>query len=178
VPTQAVFDRLLAWLDPERERAAEKYEEIRRRLIKIFACRGCLAPEDAADRTINRVTGKLQELPETCERDPIPYFYAVAKWVHQEEARDARPAPTLAATASPGPVGAEDECLRKCLERLPAANRDLILEYYREERKAKIDYRKDLAARLGIEPNALRIKVCRIRATLKECLGECVKVQR
>ena len=103
IPTQAAFDRLLAWLDPERERAAEKYEEIRRRLIKIFACRGCLAPEDAADRTINRVTGKLEELPETYQRDPILYFYAVAKRVHQEETRDARPAPTLAATASPGP---------------------------------------------------------------------------
>ena len=71
----------------------------------------------------------------------------------------------------------EDECLRKCLERLSAANRELIIEYYYGERKAKIDYRKELAGRLGIEPNALRIKVCRIRATLKECLGECVKAQ-
>src|SRR5947209_6617862 len=39
-PTDS-FDRLLAWLNPDREQAGQRYEEIRRRLIKIFARRGC-----------------------------------------------------------------------------------------------------------------------------------------
>jgi len=34
VLTQEAFDRLLGWLDPDRESAGEKYEAIRLRLIK------------------------------------------------------------------------------------------------------------------------------------------------
>ena len=51
--TQESFDALLNWLDPRREEAGQKYEDIRLRLIKIFTCRGCLEPEDLADETIN-----------------------------------------------------------------------------------------------------------------------------
>jgi len=60
--TQEAFDRLLAWLDRDRERAGQRYEEIRSQLIKIFVCRGCVASEELADLTINRVAGKLQEI--------------------------------------------------------------------------------------------------------------------
>ncbi|HEY7785163.1 MAG TPA: hypothetical protein VIB00_10575, partial [Pyrinomonadaceae bacterium] len=56
VLTQESFDALLHWLDPQRDRAGLRYEEIRRSLIKIFACRGCAEPEDLADETINRVS--------------------------------------------------------------------------------------------------------------------------
>ena len=39
---QEAFDELLAWLNPDRERAGRKYEDIRQRLIRIFMHRGCL----------------------------------------------------------------------------------------------------------------------------------------
>jgi hypothetical protein len=42
VLTQELFDTLLGWLDPDRERAGDKYETVRIRLIKVFTCRGCL----------------------------------------------------------------------------------------------------------------------------------------
>src|SRR6185436_13374105 len=67
-----------------------------------------------------------------------------------------------------------DECLERCMERLTAKNRQLILEYYREEELSKIGHRKELAQRLGIALNALRIQACRIRASLQECVFECV----
>ena len=38
--TQEGFDRLLAWLDEDRDQAAKKYEVIRKRLVKTFTCRG------------------------------------------------------------------------------------------------------------------------------------------
>ncbi len=57
--TQAALDSLLAWLDPDRDRAGAKYEAIRTRLIKVFVCRGCPEAEDLADETINRVASKL-----------------------------------------------------------------------------------------------------------------------
>ena len=65
VLTKEAFDALLEWLDPNRDIAAQKYETIRTRLIKIFSCRGCLEAEDLADETINRVTNKLPEICET-----------------------------------------------------------------------------------------------------------------
>ena len=53
--SQEAFDRLLAWLDPDRDRAGERYEEIRRKLIGIFLRRGCSTAEDLTDEAINRV---------------------------------------------------------------------------------------------------------------------------
>ena len=68
--TQAAFDSLLEWLDPDRARSGEKYEKIRLRLIKIFACRGCSIPEELADRTIDRVARKVGEVSHDYEGDP------------------------------------------------------------------------------------------------------------
>src|SRR5437016_12554129 len=59
---QEQFDQLLSWLSPDRNTAAEKYEWIRKRLIKMFVCRGSNIPEDLADRTVNRVARKLREV--------------------------------------------------------------------------------------------------------------------
>jgi hypothetical protein len=42
VLTSEALDRLLEQLDSDRDRAAEKYEQIRQRLIKLFRWRGCL----------------------------------------------------------------------------------------------------------------------------------------
>ena len=49
VLTQGAFDKMLAWLDTDRNLAGEKYEKLRIKLIKIFTCRGCDSPEDLAD---------------------------------------------------------------------------------------------------------------------------------
>jgi hypothetical protein len=49
-----------------------------------------------------------------------------------------------------------------------------VLQYYQEEKRAKIEHRKRLAERLGIELNALRIRAYRIRAELYECIRLCL----
>ncbi len=59
--TPEAFDTLLACLDRDRDRAAEKYEEIRNALITFFEHRGCLSPEEYADETINRVARRISE---------------------------------------------------------------------------------------------------------------------
>jgi len=51
----------------------------------------------------------------------------------------------------------------------------LILEYYREEKRAKINLRKNLAEKLGIECNALRLRVHRIRTELRPCVLKCLQ---
>ena len=58
--TPELFDLLLGWLDPDRERAADRYLKIQIRLIKIFTCRGCGDPEGLADITIGRVMSRVK----------------------------------------------------------------------------------------------------------------------
>src|SRR4051812_48482909 len=92
--TQDAFDALLGWLDPNRDIAGQKYEDIRRRLVKIFSCRGCAEPEDLADETINRVTTRLATIESGFVGDPGRYFYGVANKVHLEYRRR-KPAPEM-----------------------------------------------------------------------------------
>jgi RNA polymerase sigma factor (sigma-70 family) len=175
--TQASFDSLLAWLDPDRDLAAVKYEQIRHRLIKLFSCRGRRDAEDLADETINRVTLKAPEVAPEYVGDPGLYFYGVAQKVYLEALRKTPPQPVPPPPPDPeesAETELEYECLERCMRELTPPNKELVLEYYRDDRRAKIDHRKELAAKLGIAQNALRIRVHRIRATLQECVVRCL----
>jgi DNA-directed RNA polymerase specialized sigma24 family protein len=175
VITQEAFDGLLAWLDPDRDRAAQKYEAVRTRLIKIFSCRGCGEADDLADETINRVIAKLQDIVDNYVGDPALYFYGVANKVYLEYLRR-RPvveAPPL--RESSDDIEAEYACLEKCMGQLPQESRRLVLEYYQDEKRAKIERRRKLAEELGIAVNALRIRAHRIRQQLQQCVQVCVE---
>jgi DNA-directed RNA polymerase specialized sigma24 family protein len=172
--TKESFDALLAWLDPERDEAGRKYEGIRLRLIKIFVCRGCYEPEDLADETINRVSKKLKEIESTYSGEPARYFYGVANKVHLEYIRR-KPVPIPPTPPDPADdIEKQFACLERCMQDLTPNNRVLVLQYYQEEKRAKIDHRKKLADQLGIALNALRIRACRIRASLQQCVQTCV----
>src|SRR5215217_6613207 len=91
VLTQELFDTLLGWLDPDRERAGHRYETIRLRLIKIFTSRGCPEAEELADETINRVASKLSEIINKWDGgDPARYFFKVAQYVLAERWKESR----------------------------------------------------------------------------------------
>lgn len=174
VLTQESFNQLLNWLAPNREQAARKYEEIRSRLIMIFTCRGCYEAEELADETINRVTRRVPDIAGTYTGDQSLYFYGVAHKVHLEYLRKKPVLPP------PPPVerSEEDEiryeCLEQCMEHLTQENRELLLHYYHGEKQAKIDARREFAARLNIPLNALRIRAFRLRERLHACVLECM----
>lgn len=184
--TQQPFDELLDWFDSvDRNRAAAKYETIRRSLIKIFVWGGCIDAEGMADEAFKRVEAKAQELKATFDGDPALYFYGVAKRLIKECQRSAQSRVSLDEAGDPAaPLPVEDdeedaparesECLRRCLGKLSPADRKLILAYYMKDKQAKIDYRKELARQLGIVTNALRVRVYRIRAVLEECIEQCL----
>lgn len=173
--TQEAFARFLNWLNPDANQAGDKYEEIRLRLIKIFACRGCDCPEDLADETINRVVRKVPEIAENYEGDPALYFCGVARYVHHEYLREKPPPQPPPPADEPSGTDKEYECLEQCIENLPARSRELFLQYYQEEKRAKIEHRKRLASQLGIPLNALRIRACRIRMNLQRCVLDCLQ---
>lgn len=172
--SQEAFDALLQWLDSDREQAALKYEDIRRRLIKIFTGRASADAEDLADETINRVTSKLHEVQDFTG-DRTRYFFGVANKVYLEYLRRKSPQPPPFSPVDSDQAELEYRCLEHCIKSLDEPNRELLLAYYGAEGRAKIDQRRLLAEKLGIAPNALRLRAHRIRRMLLECVEKCIE---
>jgi DNA-directed RNA polymerase specialized sigma24 family protein len=170
------FTRLLSWLDTDVECAGEEYERIRQGLVRMFIGRGCYEAEILADRTIDRVTSKISQIGETFVGEPANYFYGVANMVHHEwlrEQKRERELTFIDLTAEP-PDETEFSCLETCLGKLPPDLRAMILEYYRDDKRAKIESRKRLAERLGVSIGALQIRTSRIRSRLAACVKDCL----
>jgi len=168
------FDRLLAWLDADRELAGEIYERIRWRLVTILASRGCLLAEELADETIDRVARRVTDIEQTYVGDKAIYFLGVMNNVHHEYLR--RPV-TPRLVPSEEKTDAREQvhlCLDNCLERLAPYSRQLIERYYAADKKAKIDLRKLIARELGIKPATLRLRALRIREKLQSCIAACL----
>jgi DNA-directed RNA polymerase specialized sigma24 family protein len=172
--TPEMFEQLLAWLDEDRDQAGKKYEEIRFQLINIFISRGCWISEELADKTIDRVAGKVKDIAGTYIGDPALYFYGVAKMVYLEYVRS-KP---ILLPGSPPQAEKESEqryeCLELCIDKLSPANRELLLTYYSQGQPDE-DQRRTLAARMGLELNALWVRAHRIREKLRGCVIECLK---
>jgi DNA-directed RNA polymerase specialized sigma24 family protein len=179
------FERLLAALDRDRERAGERYERIRARLAKLFAWRGCADPDSLVDATFDRVARRLEEGVDLHVADPYAYFHGVAVRVLQEHwrspGRGATPLealgpegpPASAADASEEPTERRLECLRECLGALAPESRQLLERYHHSEPGTRIRARKELAAALRVSPTALRLRAYRIRAELHACIAGC-----
>ncbi len=169
------LDALLRFLNPDRDLAGERYEAIRHRLIRLFEWRGCSAPEDLADQTINRVARRVLGGLELERPDPYAYFCGVANLVHKEDIRrEARERKRDSELPPPNlPVEEPDnrlDPLRHCLRTLDAEQQRLVLRYHEDGKR--IQARKDLCQELGIEMNALRIRVHRLRRKIEACIQE------
>ena len=188
-PTPEAFRRFLVWLDDgEADSEGRKYLEMRERLAAYFDRKNCLAPDELADETLNRAARRLEEEGGAIETDaPAKFCYTLARFVFLEYLRrkekDALPLEEVADKLREKNLAAlEDEakkkekmlvCLEQCAAKLEAASRDLIFGYYRGEERVKIDNRRRLAESLGITPNALSIRACRIREKLALCVRKC-----
>ena len=187
--SQGAFDRFLSTLDPDRELAGERYETLRRNLIHLFTWRGCREPEDHADEAINRTIRKIDEGEEI--RDLISYVHGVARHLllevfksrqREQNALEQLPPPIIPAREPDRLIdGAGDgtgdgvPCLRRCLNRLPQESRQLIIQYYQGDKRAKIEQRKQLADSLRITANALRFRAFDLRQKLEGCITRCLQ---
>jgi DNA-directed RNA polymerase specialized sigma24 family protein len=166
---QSDFEALLAWLAPSRDQAGEKYEWIRHRLLRYFEGLRCIPAEEHADETMDRVARRLAG-GERIQADPIRYCYGVAKNVFLEYRRRRRTRQqaldlfgVLDAAASPSL-----SCLTSCLNGMRPSARELLEAYY-------LDPRAGLAAREGVTPNALRLRVFKEKQRLRACMGRCLR---
>jgi RNA polymerase sigma factor (sigma-70 family) len=173
--TASKFASMLEWLNADRDDAIRKYEKIYHRLIEILASRGCHEAEDLADEIIDRVVNKIDEVSKNYEGDPASYFYGVAKNVLFEYWKRKSPSDLPYLLKAEDTSDSDEKELRHailddCLALLSEEDRDLILNYYQKEGREKILYRTEIASKLGIALNALRIRVYRIRIGLKDCV--------
>ena len=190
--SQYVFDRLLAWLDDGTESHGGRYLEMRRRLVSYFDRRNRPAADELADETLNRVARTLEQGGVIATRPPARYCYTIARFVLFEDLRRERRHVAFDETTirvDERPIMAElteDHalreqrlaCLDRCLEQLKPEQRMLIVDYYRDVGRQKIERRRALADRLSISMNALAIRASRIRDILLTCMEGCRNARR
>jgi DNA-directed RNA polymerase specialized sigma24 family protein len=175
------FARLLAALHPETDSAGHAYEHLRRALIRFFESRDVHPADECTDITLERLERKLG--------DPTPivdvhaFAYGIARLVMFERFRRpiAFPLHDAGDIRAPEVLGPADQreaevrsCFDECLTRLPQDSQSLVLRYYEQEGRARIEARRALASTLGLSDNALRIRVQRLRDRLEACVGTCL----
>jgi DNA-directed RNA polymerase specialized sigma24 family protein len=176
------FSKLLSFLDADRERAGDKYEELRRMLIRFFEWRGAWFAEEHADEVLNRLAKKIEVGVNI--NNVGAYCHEIARLVLLEFFRGSDYGRTslgsveVTAPVDTRDVGAEKElrleCLDDCLRTLPEDNRDLILEYYQDAKRDRIERRKALAERLGVNREAMANRAQRLRIKLEQCVTRCL----
>jgi DNA-directed RNA polymerase specialized sigma24 family protein len=185
VLTESAFGRLLTLLDADRDRAAQKYENLRARLIAVFRWRRCLSPEGLADETFDRVSRRLDEGQEI--REPIAYFYGVARnvmkeyWTIVQEEKAIEQAPTFRDDV--GEASSLDQrereerlqCLEHCMDLLSPESLELITRYYASGADDRTAERSNLASALRVSVGTLRTRAHRARRRLESCVKDCMK---
>lgn len=177
---ESTFNKLLECLGRDRLSAGEKYEQLRRSLIKYFNWRGSQQAEVDADETIDRLARKLYEGSEF--EDIYTYALGMARLVALESLRTQEKAqklserlPSLASDSEADEdAGKRVACFDNCLANLSADKRELIVQYYQGDKGTKIVNRQCLAEQLGMPINRLRIQAHRIREKLEACLKNCL----
>ena len=177
------FNEILGWLNPDRDVAGSIYVQLRNDLAKIFTWNRCPDPEGLTDEVFDRVAKKVHDLRHTFVGDPKLFFYGVARNLIKEIPKKVKTQVSLEGTepavnprseTEQETAAMREDCLRSCLQKLSEDKRELILAYYAKEKQAKIDHRTEMAQRLGISVETLRVKAYRIRGTLEQCIERCL----
>src|SRR5262245_6521515 len=179
------FEEILAWLNPDREVAGEMYVHLRHDLAKLFIWGKCADPEGLTDEVFDRVAKKVHAVRPTYVGDPRLYFRAVAKNLIKENFKKTKTHLSFEdtdfslqqITEPEDDIVGMEECLQSCLRELSADKRELILGYYAKQKQSKIDNRNELARRLEISIETLRVRVFRIRASLEGCIERCLQTK-
>lgn len=176
---EIAFEKLLLWLDPNRNKAGIIYKDIHTRLEKFFECRRCYHAEVCADETLDRVGKKLNNGEQIEADDKYRYCLGVARNV-QKECWKIKPPVRIDEKLEPVPIddpGQEEsykqkiKCQRECFENLSHDDQVLIILYLEGKKRE----REKLAKLYRITLETLRLRVFRIRQELRECQKKCLE---
>jgi hypothetical protein len=171
------FGQLLAWFAPDRDAAAKMYLAAHKNLVRFFQFNFCNRPEDLTDEVMNRVAKKVPPLREGLDhiavlrgfaRNVLKEYKRSPDW-HLEDLTGEEPAPVVKAS------GIDDAEIRSrnlqtCLAALPEPDGQLLVEYHKYEPSAKITHRRAMAKARQMTPNALRLKISRLKSTVEDCV--------
>jgi DNA-directed RNA polymerase specialized sigma24 family protein len=183
--TAANFDALMSRLDTDRNRAGDKYEEIRWKLVSFFQWSTCLDAEKLADEAFDRVAEKLVGDEENIQ-NVVAFLWGVARKVRLEALRrnsrtvllsDLSDAPSFADWLTirnfqnePAEDKLRLKCLRRCILSLSVSDRRLLMEYYSSRKR--IAARRKLAQEYGLTKGALRLRATRLRSKVEALIKE------
>ena len=178
------YDRLLLILDPNPQIADQRYTSLREKLILFFDCRRCPDADFEADEVIGRTARKVSsEAIEGIHK----YVAGVARLRFHEIIRERKREPDQADDLdqiahgdlrSGSPFETPDERLANeirldsleiCMKQLRKDDQELLRDYYREDKRQKIDLRQGLAEKYHMSGGALRTHLCRLRKQLAQC---------
>jgi DNA-directed RNA polymerase specialized sigma24 family protein len=184
------FEKLLTWLDADRDCAGERYERLRKKLIAFFEHRHIPA-EEYTDKTFDRVADLLEKGKAIPPEKQDQYCLGVARnlakefWHSRENqskkhessamANDDPVAEQLCEERQQAWIDRRNECAKHCLEQLKPDQRRLLLLYCDGDEKTRAHNRRKLAEELGISDEALRVRVHRTRHILRKCYQDCLR---
>lgn len=182
--TETAFNKLLAALSENRDQAGEKYLLLSKNLRRYFEVRGITGAENAADEVINRLAKKLESGKQL--ENVNTYALGIARLVTLElrkspEQKTSNELPEIATEPieeNEPESAAELSCLNSCLDEITAEKKEIIVGYYKGERREKIENRKNIAEKLGIPQNALRSRAVRLRGKLEACIKKCMQIKK
>lgn len=176
--TSESFAKLLGALSADKAEAAQLYTKLHESLVKYFILKGISAPDKAADETIDRIPERITA---DTKREDIRFIaFSVAKFVFLEKIRQEK----KHVSADEGLpqkqnainyFGEKDEygSMRECFNGLYQHERELLVNYFVDLKGEKLSaHRQKLADREGIDLNALRNRVSRLRKRLEDCLNK------
>lgn len=179
---ERAFTKLLACFSLDHEEAGRQFLIAYLKLTRFFEWHLCDAAESCADKTVDRAARRIDEGEHI--NNLMGYLYGIAEFVLKEwrKERDREPLSLEGDEQYPLAMPDVDEerearlrCLDICLAQMHLDDRAILLGYYQEDKRAKIEFRKQMADRLGIGLNTLRIRVFRLRVKLEECIVKCLE---
>jgi DNA-directed RNA polymerase specialized sigma24 family protein len=168
---------LLDLLHQDPPQAAIAYHQLHARLARFFSINHTDDPVHLADIAMDRLALR-SENPDTTINSPISFALGIARHLLQENTRhrlrDEEASKTWT-TITPLADPHQEErrvALDLCLSKLTPERRQLIESYYAWNSKEKVEHHRRIAEHLGLNLNALRNRVLRIRAQVETCLRQ------
>lgn len=175
-PTREEYNKFLLWLDSDRNKAAEKLEQIEARLMRVFVSRGCVDDDALKDEVINRIATRIDTVRQNYS-DALRCCLGFVDNVYREYLREQKKIKEAVPPPPPPPaeeLESEDQCLRECIGELTAAEQCLLVTYFQGGTGTRIPNRKKLAEELRLSANALRCQAHRLRKKVRFCLKNCL----
>jgi hypothetical protein len=173
VAATEVLAGLRAALDPDPERAGQKYALLRRKLVNFFEWRGATSPEACADEA--RVTAAWRMTDGAPAQSVSSACATIARSILETQGRELHEEAGAHGAAPPAPdrPGDREALLQACetsLDALPAESRELIVTYFAGDSRQMSEGRNALARQLGLPLNQLRLRAHRTRAQFEQAV--------